>query len=388
MKKPLMNAVTALYIHFPFCRRICPFCSFAVLQDRPGRHDIYCGLLDSELSILSRQHHFDFRSLASVYCGGGTPSRLSIDELVRVTDWLRAAIPSAETAMWTIEVNPEDMTRAFGKTLKRIGIARVSLGTQSFSAAGLATLRREHQAEDNYRAIEILQSAGITDWNLDLMFGYPGQTLADLDDDLRKAFRCGPRHISVYGLQIEEKTAVYRRPDWLRWQRENEVLLAQMFRQVMIQLPAYGYQQYEISNFARPGWESLHNQLVWGGNPYLGLGLGAHSFIGSRRWGNHRRWKAYRLALEAGQAPQAFSEIIDAGRRVDEELMIRIRLSEGLDLRLFAERYGLVFSENWRRKLAELVDNGWVFPDNNRLRLTIEGMLLADEITGSLAALL
>jgi oxygen-independent coproporphyrinogen III oxidase len=382
------NTVSAVYLHFPFCRRVCPFCAFAVLRDRPEKHDRYCTLLALEFALLSRLLDIDFRPLRSVYFGGGTPSRLSIDELVQVTDWLRRVIPQTETALWTIEVNPEDMTRTYADALKQIGFSRVSIGAQSFSDVGLETLQRGHRSADIWRAVEALQLAGISDWSLDLMFGYPGQSPADLARDLRQLLRCAPSHVSVYGLQIEEKTAVHRRPEWLRWQQDNEIMLARMFRQVMAQLSAHGFRHYEVSNFARPGWESVHNLLTWNGHHYLGLGLGAHSFLASRRWGNYPRWKAYRLALENGRTPQAFSEIIDRSRRLDEELMVRLRLAEGIDLQALTRCYDLHFSDAWQRKVACLVDNGWLFPEPNRLRLTVEGMILADEITASLAALL
>jgi len=380
--------IPALYIHIPFCQKICPFCSFAVRRDDPQKHMPYFKLVKKELSLINLATPLDFSGIKSIYFGGGTPSRLSLTTLGQWVDWLNETIGSNSQAQWSIEINPEDLSSAYGTGLVRLGFNRVSLGVQSFQGQGLEKLKRQHSPHDSRQAISNVLQAGIEDFNLDLMFGYPGQRLEDLQEDLAEFVRWNPTHISAYCLNIEERTPLYKKPQWQEWQDDNEKLIADMYRQVVLFLEDHGYLQYEVSNFAKKGFRSKQNLYNWCGKNYLGLGMGAHSLLYSHRWGNHKRWVDYKDALGAGRLPQQYHESLDLVNKRDEMLMLNLRQRKGLNLSAFEAVYAVDLSTLWRDELEQLKSAGLVKKVNNRLRLTTAGMLLADEITAVLASLL
>ncbi|MCP4754030.1 MAG: radical SAM family heme chaperone HemW [Proteobacteria bacterium] len=380
--------IPAVYIHVPFCQKVCPFCSFAVVRDDRRKHARYFDLLAEELALFKKEKGIVLSGVRSVYFGGGSPSRLSGSELERLVAWLHRQIAAAADTQWSIEINPEDVSLEYARILKGLGFSRASLGVQSFSRSGLRKLGRTHTPEQSRMAIGVLREAGFKDLNLDLMFAYPGQSHESLVADLEEFVQLNPTHLSVYCLNIEEKTAIYRKSDWKRWQSDNEDLIARMYKTVVRFLEANGFRQYEISNFAKKGYRSRQNLLNWSGRNYLGIGMGAHSLLVPNRWGNFKRWVDYNRALESGRLPHEYCEVLDETAQRDEELMIGLRLSKGLNLSEFSAKYGIRLSALWREKLGILRKNHLARIEKDNLILTVEGMLLADEIAASLAALI
>jgi len=383
-----MKNLSGLYINIPFCNKICPFCSFAVIRDDPKKHSPYINLIFKEFHLISQNLGQSDSPLQSVYFGGGTPSRLSPGLLASLVDWIHKIFPLSTKAQWSIEVNPEDISESYAQEIKQLGFSRVSIGVQSFLSQGLQQLGRIHHPHQSRNAIKHLQTAGFEDINLDLMFGYPGQTAEKLMIDLNEFIQWNPSHISIYGLTIEEKTNFARKPALKIWQVENEFLISQLYESIVHFLSQHQLIQYEISNFAKPDFESRQNTIYWSGENYLGLGLGAHSLISPYRWGNHRRWIDYRQSLEKNSLPIQEKEKIGPEEAMNEELMIHLRLAKGLNLGTFSLKYQLDLDERWHNKLHDLMKSNLVTVQNDQLQLTIPGQLLADEITSSLAALL
>lgn len=338
--------------------------------------------------MLNQTCHPDLSRVCSVYFGGGTPSRLSLAELQYWIDWLNETIDFSARTQWSIEVNPEDLSAPYASGLLRLGFNRISIGVQSFRDDGLQTLGRQHTAQMAREAIRNAQKAGFTDINLDLMFGYPRQDLKGVQVDLAEMVRWNPTHVSVYCLNIEDKTPLARKMAWQKWQNDQEVVISDMYGWIVDYLADNGYRQYEVSNFSLKGQQSRQNLFNWNGREYLGLGMGAHSFIKKRRWGNHRRWVDYKADLQVDRLPQQFQETLTAIQEQDEKLMLSLRQNKGLNLAAFEKALNPALAGPWKKRIAELQESGLAIADRGRLRLTGSGMLLADAITTDLSALL
>ncbi len=380
--------IHALYLHIPFCHKICPFCSFAVRPDHHEKHAPYFELVKKEFELLKQEFDLDFSKVRSIYFGGGTPSRLSLVDLEEWVVWLAEVTGAGIQAQWSIEVNPEDMSSSYANGLVEMGFNRISLGIQSFSEECLKKLQRHHTPEDCRHAIHNILEADISDFNLDLMFGYPDQSLGQLQADLAELVRLKPTHISAYCLNIEEKTPLAKRPEWQKWQDTNEQEIATMFSCIVDFLADHGYRQYEISNFAKKGYQSRQNLINWNGKNYLGLGMGAHSLLDQQRWGNYKRWVDYKRALLAGRAPHQFLESLNVSQKRDEILMLSLRQKKGLNLSGFESAFTLDLKFLWHHRLEELRKADLVIIEHGRIRLTTAGMMLADAITADLSALL
>lgn len=380
--------IPALYIHIPFCASICPFCSFAVRPDRLENHTPYFQHVRHEFGEMQHDLGPELTKVRSVYFGGGTPSRLLLDELREWVDWLHRVAGFESQAQWSIEANPEDMSPAYAEGLAELGFNRVSIGVQSFQEAGLRKLKRQHTPEKARRAVGVTLDSGFFDFNLDLMFGYPGQNKEMLLEDLAEMVSWTPSHISVYCLNIEEKTPLHRRGNWQQWQNDHEELISAMYHRIVEYLQENGYQQYEVSNFARKGYQSRQNLLNWNGRDYLGLGMGAHSLVNGWRWGNYRRWVDYRNSLAACRVPRHYHEQLSRIQLRDEQLMLGLRMNKGINLSGFQAAFDLDLEKCWKIRLEELRQAGMAIMDRGRLKLSVKGMLLADSITAELASLL
>lgn len=381
-----VSTISALYLHIPFCKKVCPFCSFAVQKDNPQKHALYLELLKKEFSLLKKQGALNLDQIESVYLGGGTPSVLTIVELHHLLNWVQSDLLSGRTLSFAMEVNPEHITKEHASCLKQAGCSRISLGVQSFNKHCLKTLKREHTPEQANIALDICREVGIKDINIDLMFGYPGQTFESLNEDLTIALSYQPEHISVYSLTIEPKTAVYRNSDWKNWVENNEKMIVESYEKISGFLRSNGYLHYEVSNFCKDGYQSQQNLIYWKGGNYLGLGIGAHSHVFPLRWGNHRRWVDYKSALQGSQLPHDYLESLTLEMQRDEVLMLGLRLAEGIDLQQFSEKFQVAFSQDWRRKIDQFQQKRLVRLENSYLIPTVKGLLFADEIASSLAA--
>ncbi len=359
-----------LYLHIPFCRRLCPYCGF--YKHTPGNL-ANRAFVDALLAEAERSRAAGFAP-ETVYFGGGTPSLLSPALLERLMRGLAGRFDLSRVAEWTIEANPATFDLDKARLMRELGADRVSLGVQSFSPPVLDTLGRDHSGEEAVAAFHTLREAGFQNLSLDLMFSIPGQDAALWQADLDQAAALGPEHVSAYNLTYEEDT------EFLTKHQKGELDAdedrdASLFHQAADFLGSAGYLHYEISNYARPGFESRHNRAYWSGADYLGLGPGAVSTLGGERWKTLPDTAAYvRAILDGAETRVEIERLSEEDRRL-EALSMRLRTSEGAPLDLLPEP----------NPLGSLIEQGWVEQREGRVVLTRAGKALADPIAGMLA---
>ena len=358
--------VRHLYVHLPFCAHRCGYCDFVTAV---GRHDTHGAYVEALLTELEIERGLLADRLDTVYLGGGTPTFTEPGALAR----LLAALPSAGEV--TVEANPETVTPELALLLRAAGVTRVSLGTQSFQSGLLRVLERRATPDDVRRAFYYLRDAGFDNLSLDLIYGIPGESASDLSRDLEEALVLGPEHLSCYELEAKAGTRfTHAHGEDLARQAEA---MESYFEQVVEVLDGAGYRWYETANFCRPGRESLHNLAYWQGRDYLGLGIGAVSTVGPRRWQNAPSLGRYLAALAAGRRPPREIEPLAAETKLRERLMLGLRLDVPLPLAEVEpalDRAALGRLE--RLGLAEQSDGG--------LGLTRRGRFLGGGVTAEL----
>jgi oxygen-independent coproporphyrinogen-3 oxidase len=363
-----------LYLHVPFCARRCSYCDFAIAVRREVPSVAYVDAVLTEWRrIRTEEAWVTATPVRSLHLGGGTPSRLLPADLVRLLDTIRAEATLAPDAEIAIEANPDDVSAEAVRAWRDGGVNRVSLGAQSFDAQVLAWMHRVHGAEQIGRAVGILRAAGFENLSLDLIFALPPELDRDWSRDLDMALALAPDHLSLYGLTVEPHTPLGR------WTARGNVHVADDSRYAAEYLvaaerfAAMGWEHYEVSNAARPGFRSVHNQAYWARASYLGLGPSAHSAHGiERRW-NLREWTAWQAAIVAGQSAVDASEILDMAQLQLEARYLGLRTSSGVDHSLIPGSH----RHRW-------VDSGWAVETDDRIRLTSEGWLRLDALVASL----
>jgi oxygen-independent coproporphyrinogen-3 oxidase len=358
-----------LYVHIPFCHRICPYCSFH--KHLPGDTDTgrFVDALLRELDFHKRTHDI---TPSTIYLGGGTPTFLSRTHLARLLNGL----PSENTIEFGIEANPATFGPEKAALIRETGVNRISLGIQSFDSKTLNTLGRDHSPEQAKEAYQILRAAGFPSVNIDLMFAIPGQSLATWLDTLEQSISLSPDHISAYNLNYEEDTEFFEKLATGEFQQDPD-FDADFFTEASARLQDADFRHYEISNFARPGRESQHNQAYWAGNDYLGLGPGAVSTVNGIRWKNVADTNLY-IQLMEREGPSAAAREIEHLTEADtrlERIALLLRTAKGAPLTLL---------ENQESQLEQLVTEDLITIENNHAILTHKGKPLADEITASL----
>lgn len=371
------TTVGALYVHAPFCARRCFYCDFAVHVRRTGGGREWLDALAGELDALSREGAFRLAGvLDSVFVGGGTPSLLEPACMGGLAALVGRERLRGEDLEWTVEANPESFTDELARAWRAAGVNRLSLGVQTFHEPALRWMGRLHGADGAYGAVAVASRAGFDNLSLDLIFGLPSHLGRSWSEDLARVVELAPRHVSLYGLSVEEGTALGR---WVREGRES-VADEEQYREEYLEaasvLTAAGYHHYEVSNFARPGAASRHNRAYWDGTPYLGLGNGAHSYRPFRRRWNLRSWEEYREAAAAGRLPLDEAETLDAAAQRLERIWLALRTEQGLSEGELGEE-GMALTRSWTA-------SGWARVDAGIVRLTPEGWLLLDELATEL----
>ena len=322
--------VTHLYVHIPFCPKVCPYCSF--YKETSDRNKT-ARFLDAILLELDQQQRvLPLLRPRTIFFGGGTPSALSTSQLDYLLTGLRERLDLSALEEWTLEMNPATVSLEKARTLRQLGVNRVSMGVQSWEPQLLAVLGRVHSAEQARRSYEILREAGFTNVNLDLIFGIPTQTPAMWERSLACTVSLQPEHISAYNLTYEEDTDFFRRFSSGELTQDVDADAA-LFEQTADFLAASGYEPYEISNFARPGRECAHNLAYWEGRQYLGLGPSAFSTVGERRWSNVRDTAAYNDRVHLGITTADFEEAVPPAMRQAETIAFGLRTNRGCCLR-------------------------------------------------------
>jgi oxygen-independent coproporphyrinogen III oxidase len=370
----------ALYVHWAFCPYVCPYCDFAKWAYDERAAERYARALEAEITLAPALY------ATTVFYGGGTPNAYAPDVLVRVLALLRERFGVRDGAEVSTEVNPDrSLTEGFD-VLRAGGFNRLSIGAQSFDAAELHVLGRKHTADDVAETVRRARSGGFNNVNIDLMFGVPGQTEASWERSLDAAIELGVEHVSTYGLTIEEGTP------YARWQAREPAAFADDEREAALyavaieKLTRAGFEHYEISNFARPGFRCEHNANYWRNGAYLGLGVGAASYLEGVRSTHTRDRAAYEAAALAGEAIPGESEELTGDARTGEAVMLALRTSEGVDAVTFRERYGVDVFTHYAPVIAEYAAAGLLVADERSVRLTVRGRFLANDVCGAFLA--
>lgn len=370
----------SLYLHFPYCRNKCSYCDFYKEKyDRDAEVRFYRALA-TETRLVSDQWNGD-RRIDSIFVGGGTPSLTSLELFADWLSLLEQHFQVDPDVEFTLECNPESVTVEKLRMLGELGVNRPTFGIQSFKPNLLKLLSRRHRPADSHRAVYWANALGFTNFGVDLIFGLPRQNSRMLTEDLSQLIDLEPPHISFYQLTVEPGTPLHRKVTNGTLRMIDDDLSLAMYRAGCEHLAAAGYHRYEVSSFAQPGFECRHNIGYWEGRDYLGLGPSAHSFVGSTRFYNVADVREYVTSLACGELPRA---VDDSGleQRMTEAILLGLRMSKGISRSEFSRRFGQPVEGQLNRKQYDLfVESGHVIPDRGRIRLSEQGLYVADEIT-------
>jgi oxygen-independent coproporphyrinogen-3 oxidase len=373
----------SLYLHIPFCHTRCHYCDFNTYAGILPLREPYVRALITEVELAGQLAQLTDgapRRSRTIFFGGGTPSLLTVTQITRLLAACRKAFAVDEQAEITLEANPGTLSFEQLKGLRAAGINRLSLGSQSFDAELLHTLGRIHTPDEIVQALSNARAAGFTSINLDFMFGLPGQTMQHWKTTLDRALALHPEHFSLYSLIIEEGTLFYTWTNEGRIIPGDEDLCADMYEYADERLQAEGYENYEISNWALPGHQSRHNLTYWQNLPYLGMGAGAHSFFGGRRFSNILDPQEYITLLKKQQRPEAESELIDRAHQMSETAFLALRTAQGLHLPTFEERFAEPFTQFVGMRLRTVEEAGLLEQEHKWIRLSKRGRLLGNEV--------
>lgn len=376
----------ALYVHVPWCRHVCPYCDFNVHPSSNPPETEYVRGVVTELAARAGAAPWTGRVVESVYLGGGTPSLFSPAAIAALLDDMRRCCGFAPDAEITLEANPGTVPPDRLHGYRAAGVTRLSLGAQSFSDAHLRTLGRDHAAADTGDAVRAARSAGFENVSLDLIFSVPGETPVEWAADLAAAIALDPTHISAYALTWEPGTPFHAWRERGRLRPVEDDVEAAMAETTARSLAQAGYERYEISSWARPGFASRHNQSYWDGSDYLGLGAGAHSFSRAPapglRWANERPPARYLAAVEATGTAAVTTELLTEAQARGEFCFTGLRRIAGVDTVAFRHRFGLDVAAAFPH-VAGLLADGLVEAANGRLRLTARGCRFADSVSAT-----
>ncbi|WP_078597235.1 radical SAM family heme chaperone HemW [Evansella clarkii] len=369
--------IKALYVHVPFCEQICHYCDFNkfFLANQPV--DEYLDLCETEMRNTVKA--FSTEGLSSIYVGGGTPTSLNVHQLEKLLNGVKANFPLAPKYEWTVEVNPGSADSEKFKMMNETGVNRLSIGAQTFDEALLNKIGRDHRPEQVEETIAAARAAGITNISVDLMFGLPGQTLEQFRETLEKAVALPIDHVSAYSLKVEEKTVFYQLWRKGKLPLPGEDAEAEMYEELRKYMLDAGFHQYEISNFAKPGFESSHNLTYWQNEEYYGIGAGAHSYTAGTRRINHGPLPKYMNAVKESGFPYREEHEVTLKEKMEEEMFMGLRKLAGVSKQLFKDKYSREISEVFPLA-ANLTEKGLLEEDEDTFRLTEKGLLLGNEV--------
>lgn len=368
--------MAGLYIHIPFCKQACYYCDFHFSVNT----DIKAELVKAIIHELELQaHYLGGEPLETIYFGGGTPSLLTEDELDAILNAIYKMQPVATNPEITLEANPDDLTQEKLNIFSKVGVNRLSIGVQSFDNKVLKFLNRAHTAGEATKCIEVAHQVGISNLSIDIMFGLPNQHEAILHKDLASAIALQPAHVSVYSLTVEEKTVFGKWAQQGKLKVAAEPEAARQFEVVMDTLESNGFVQYEISNYAKPGFESRHNSSYWQRKKYLGIGPSAHSYNGNTRQFNISNNHRYVQALQYGKIPFELEHLTQANK-INEYIFTTLRTNRGCSLTMLKQDYDYDLATAAGKALARMLVNNLITLKADTLLLTRAGKLLADQL--------
>lgn len=371
--------MAGIYIHIPFCKSRCIYCGFysTTLLDLRKK---YINAVCREMEL---RKNYIREPFSTIYLGGGTPSLLDEAELTKLFLYINNVYDVDRNAEITMECNPDDITPEFTNMLSRLPINRVSMGAQTFADSRLRLLHRRHNSDEVKHAVKLLREAGIKNISIDLMFGFPDESLSQWKEDISAAMALNVEHISAYSLMYEEDTPLWKMLDTGKVKEIDEELSLKMFKELVCQLTDAGYEHYEISNFARPGYRSRHNSSYWHQVPYIGLGAAAHSFdLNSRQW-NVADLKLYIEEINNGIIPMEREEL-DNDTTFNDIITTALRTSDGIDLNAMETRLGKRYRNTLISAAGKHLEQGLLEIRHDRLRLTAEGIFISDMVMSDL----
>lgn len=371
--------MAGIYIHIPFCKSRCIYCGFysTTLLDLRKK---YINAVCHEMEL---RKNYIREPFSTIYLGGGTPSLLDEAELTKLFLYINNVYDVDRNAEITMECNPDDITPEFTNMLSHLPINRVSMGAQTFADSRLRLLHRRHNSDEVKHAVKLLREAGIKNISIDLMFGFPDESLSQWKEDISAALALNIEHISAYSLMYEENTPLWKMLDTGKVKEIDEELSLTMFKELVCQLTDAGYEHYEISNFARPGYRSRHNSSYWHQVPYIGLGAAAHSFdLNSRQW-NVADLKLYIEEINNGIIPMEREEL-DNDTTFNDIITTALRTSDGINLNALETRLGKRYRNTLISAAGKHLEQGLLEIRHDRLRLTAEGIFISDMVMSDL----
>lgn len=373
-----INTSTSAYIHIPFCEHLCYYCNFNkfFLEGQPVADYLEALLLEMELRSSAQPQP----ELATCYIGGGTPTSLSAAQLEVLLKGVRERFRFTADYEFTVEANPGDLTQEKLQVMKDYGVNRLSMGVQTFDDRLLKKIGRKHTAADVYDTLKLIEKNAFSNVSIDLIYALPGQTLESFRDTLQQALALDLPHYALYSLILENKTMFMNWVRQGRLQLPDQELEAQMFAEAIARMNARGREQYEISNFARPGYESRHNLVYWNNETYFGFGAGASGYIGSVRYRNFGPIQHYLQPLRKRQLPLLETEQISSKNQMEEEMFLGLRKKSGISQTRFKEKFGVEFSAVYGTVVAELAAKKLLLVTGDKVALTEKGLYIGNDI--------
>jgi len=374
----------SLYIHIPFCAKKCRYCDFYSVKYDPDLADAYVEAVAKEWELVGKENGIGSARIETVYVGGGTPSLLTIAQWEKLIDSTGALKPGNGTTEWTVECNPDSFTNEKAHFLADRGVTRLTFGVQSMHDTELRILGRIHSAR---RVTEVLSDPSLSRFmsiGADLIYALPHQSFDSVEQSIR-ALMDFPvvKHLSLYELTVNERTPFGRHRALLPLPQEEEV--CEMYGIIGELCSGFGFERYEISNYARPGHRCRHNEVYWDHKPYIGLGCSAHSYLHPRRWANIDNVEEYIAEIHDNTRPVSFEEDLDSETLAREIIFLSLRRTEGIDEEQFERVTGTAFTGSSRMdKLSEFLARGQMIRNNKQWKLTSSGMLIADAIAREL----
>lgn len=368
-----------LYIHIPFCHQICHYCDFNKVFFKNQPVDEYIEMIGHELQIMVDEG-IDFHEVETVFLGGGTPTSLNTKQLNRLLELISTFIPLAQVKEFTTEANPDELTEEKLKVLKNGGVTRLSIGVQTFDNELLKRIGRTHRAEEAIQVVETARSVGFSNVSIDLIYALPEQTLTQWMHTLETALALDLPHYSGYSLIVEPKTVFYNLMNKGKLPLPGEDLEAQMFEILIETMEKQGRRQYEISNFASPDFESLHNLIYWNNEEYLGIGAGAHGYINGKRYANIGPLQKYIETVKEGRRPLFQEHVVTEKEAMEEEMFLGLRKLDGVADAQFQQKFGVSLQSEYGDVIDKLIEQQLITLDNGRYRLTQHGIFRGNDV--------
>ncbi|PKR79044.1 coproporphyrinogen III oxidase [Halalkalibacillus sediminis] len=373
--------VRATYIHIPFCHEICHYCDFAKMYYDERLADEYLHALHKEMEFYLGDN--SKLQMDTIYIGGGTPTSLNEQQLEVLMQSIDHFYDISSVKEFTIEANPGEFNEGHVRVMKQYGINRISLGVQVLDDDYLEMLNRIHTVADVEKSVDMLQSAGLTNISMDFIYALPEQSVSHFKRTLEKALAFNLPHYSSYALQIEPKTVFYLRHQQGKLHKPPEEDEVEMYHALLDMMEEAGLNHYEVSNFSKTGYESLHNLTYWDNKEYFAFGAGAHGYLNEERYVNIRPVNHYIQAIQQGEKPILHRDTITLKEKVEEEMFLGLRRQQGVSDQNFQQKYGFSFYDLYKNQISQLIEKGFLEESNRSVRMTRQGKLFGNEVFAS-----